>query len=165
MGLINDLIDRFRYGDSDYDDYEEDYEDEYVEETNTNSRRKIQEQEQVPVQTEKTRLFTRARAQEQGGNNGMKLVLIKPSSFDDVQAICDPLLAGKAVVMNLEGLHGDISRRIIDFVSGTSYSIKGNMQKISNYIIIVTPKSIELSGDFADMITNAYETSGFTLKF
>ena len=39
MGLINDLIDRFRYGDSDYDDYEEDYEDEYVEETNTNSRR------------------------------------------------------------------------------------------------------------------------------
>ena len=95
----------------------------------------------------------------------MKLVLINPSSFDDVQAICDPLLAGKAVVMNLEGLHGDISRRIIDFVSGTSYSIKGNMQKISNYIIIVTPKSIELSGDFADMITNAYETSGFTLKF
>ena len=59
MGLINDLIDRFRYGDSDYDDYEEDYEDEYVEETNTNSRRNIQEQEQVPVQTEKTRLFTR----------------------------------------------------------------------------------------------------------
>jgi cell division inhibitor SepF len=46
----------------------------------------------------------------------------------------------------------DIAQRIIDFTSGACYSINGNLQKISNYIFIVTPQSVELSGDFQELL-------------
>ena len=45
-----------------------------------------------------------------------------------------------------------MAQRIIDFTSGATYSMNGNLQKISNYIFIATPDSVELSGDFQDIL-------------
>ena len=67
--------------------------------------------------------------------------------MEDSREICDYLLAGKAVVMNMEGIHMEVAQRIIDFASGATYSMNGNLQKISNYIFIATPETVELSGD------------------
>ncbi|MBQ8814310.1 MAG: cell division protein SepF [Lachnospiraceae bacterium] len=86
-------------------------------------------------------------------NSGMEVCLIKPTSFDDGREICDTLLSGRSVVINLEGIPTEIAQRIIDFTSGACYSMDGNLQKISNYIVIVTPRSVELTGDFNDMIS------------
>lgn len=82
----------------------------------------------------------------------MEVCLIKPSSVEDAREISDTLLSGRAVVLNLEGIHNEVAQRIIDFSSGACYSIGGNLQKVSNYIFIVTPKNIELSGDFNDLM-------------
>ena len=65
----------------------------------------------------------------------------------------DYLLSGKAVVLNMEGIHTEVAQRIIDFTSGATYSMRGNLQKISSYIFIATPDSVELSGDFQDLLT------------
>ena len=46
----------------------------------------------------------------------------------------------------------ETAQRIIDFTSGL-YSMNGNLQKISNYIFIATPDSVELSGDFQDILS------------
>ena len=43
------------------------------------------------------------------------------------------------MILNLEGLDLEIAQRIIDFTSGAAYAISGNLQKISNYIFLVTP--------------------------
>ena len=85
--------------------------------------------------------------------NRMEVSLIKPTSLDDAKEICDYLLAGKAVVLNMEGIHTETAQRIIDFTSGSTYSMNGNLQKISNYIFIATPDSVELSGDFQDILS------------
>ena len=45
----------------------------------------------------------------------------------------------------------EIAQRIIDFTSGSTFAISGNLQKISNYIFIITPQSVEISGDFPDV--------------
>lgn len=82
----------------------------------------------------------------------MEVSMIKPTSMEDSKEICDYLLAGKAVVLNMEGLHTEIAQRIIDFSSGATYSMNGNLQKISTYIFIATPESVELSGDFQDLL-------------
>ena len=79
--------------------------------------------------------------------------MIKPTSMEDSREVCDYLLAGKAVVLNLEGIHMEVAQRIIDFTSGATYSMEGNLQKISNYIFIATPRSVELSGDFQDLLS------------
>ena len=84
---------------------------------------------------------------------GMEVSLVKPTSLNDAEEICDYLLAGKAVVLNMEGINTETAQRIIDFTSGATYSMNGNLQKISSYIFIATPQSVELSGDFQDMLS------------
>ena len=83
----------------------------------------------------------------------MEVTMIKPTSMDDSRDICDHLLSGKAVLLNMEGIHMETAQRIIDFTSGATYSMNGNLQKISNYIFIATPDSVELSGDFQDILS------------
>ena len=96
--------------------------------------------------------------------NGMEVSLIKPTSLDDAKEICDYLLAGKAVVLNMEGIHTETAQRIIDFTSGSTYSMNGNLQKISNYIFIATPQSVELSGDFQDLLSGGnLDVSGLNI--
>ena len=91
--------------------------------------------------------------------------MIKPTSIEDSKEICDYLLAGKAVVLNMEGLHMEVAQRIIDFTSGATYSMNGNLQKISNYIFIATPESVELSGDFQDLLGGgSLDISGLNLR-
>jgi len=53
------------------------------------------------------------------------------------------------------------------FSSGATYSMNGNLQKISNYIFIATPESVELSGDFQDLLGNGrgnLDMSGMNLR-
>jgi cell division inhibitor SepF len=60
----------------------------------------------------------------------------------------------------VEGLNIDIAQRIIDFTSGSCFAISGNFQKISNYIFIITPANVDISGDFLSLVdsldTNNY---------
>ena len=95
----------------------------------------------------------------------MEVSLVKPTSMDDAKEICDYLLAGKAVVLNMEGIHTEVAQRIIDFTSGATYSMNGNLQKISNYIFIATPQTVELSGDFQDILAagGALDVSGLNI--
>ncbi len=82
---------------------------------------------------------------------GLEVCVIKPVSIDEARTVTETLLQNRAVVLNLEGLDVDIAQRIIDFTSGSCYAINGNLQKISNYIFIITPQSVEISGDFQDI--------------
>ncbi len=88
---------------------------------------------------------------------GMEVCVIKPSSVDDAREITETLLANRTVVLNLEGLDVDIAQRIVDFMCGSCYAISGNLQKISNYIFIVTPSSVDISGDFQDIFGESFE--------
>ena len=84
--------------------------------------------------------------------------MVKPASMEDARDIGDMLLSGRAVVINMEGVQLELAQRIIDFASGACYSIDGNLQKISNYIFIATPASVDVSGEFQDSLTGAFDS-------
>ncbi len=88
---------------------------------------------------------------------GMEVCVIKPTSVEDAREITETLLANRTVVLNLEGLDVDIAQRIIDFTSGSCFAISGNLQKISHYIFIITPASVDISGDFQDIFGGSFE--------
>lgn len=88
---------------------------------------------------------------------GMEVCVIKPTSVEDAREITETLLANRTVVLNLEGLDVDIAQRIIDFTSGSCFAISGNLQKISHYIFIITPASVDISGDFQDIFSDSFE--------
>lgn len=93
--------------------------------------------------------------------NGMEVCVIKPTSVDDAREITDTLLANRTVVLNMEGLDVDIAQRIIDFTSGSTYAINGNLQKISHYIFIITPASVDISGDFPTIMNDSFDVPQF----
>ena len=91
--------------------------------------------------------------------SGMEVCVVKPTSIEDAREITETLLNNRTVVLNLEGIDVDLAQRIIDFTSGSCFAISGNLQKISRYIFIVTPASVDISGDFQDILGGAFESS------
>ena len=89
--------------------------------------------------------------------SGMEVCVIKPTSVEDAREITETLLTNRTVVLNLEGIEVDVAQRIIDFTSGSCYAIHGNLQKISHYIFIITPASVDISGDFQQILNGSFD--------
>ncbi len=83
--------------------------------------------------------------------------IMKPTRFDDSQDICDMLLDERATVVNLEGIDLALAQRIMDFISGSVYALNGKIHQISNLIFIVSPESVDISGDYLSYV----EQNGF----
>ncbi|MCR5692195.1 MAG: cell division protein SepF [Eubacterium sp.] len=77
----------------------------------------------------------------------MEVKIVKPHTFEDSQEICNLLLNGRPVIVNLEGFDPDDAQRIMDFISGSIYAINGKYHQISKYIFIFSPENIDISGD------------------
>ena len=172
MSVFDGFLNMMRLGPDDDDDfYDDGYEDEVEEKPR--SSRKMQAAvtpeytETEPVadvkrpkekpQNKITPMRSSSRRSQTGG--GMEVCVIKPTSFDESREITETLLANRTVVLNVEGLDVDIAQRIIDFASGSCFAINGNLQKISNYIFIITPESVDISGDFQSFMDN-FDISG-----
>lgn len=98
-------------------------------------------------------------------SGGMEVCVIRPKSMEDAREITETLLEECTVVLNMESLDLDVAQRIIDFASGSCYAIHGNLQKISNYIFIITPESVDISGDFQEILTGAFDVPSFGTRF
>ncbi len=79
--------------------------------------------------------------------NQMQVILVKPDRFEDVTAIADHLNNKKTVVLNLESCERDVSRRIIDFLSGVAYANHGNIRKVAVSTFIIVPCEVDVSGE------------------
>lgn len=158
MSILSKLMDTMRLTDDEDEDYflDDDYEDDDRPSKKSLFKKQTDDYEDDYDDSDsaKPRIFSRPSSSKVVSmRRGMEVSLIKPTSIDDAKEICDYLLAGKAVVLNMEGIHTEVAQRIIDFTSGSTYSMNGNLQKISNYIFIATPQTVELSGDFQDLLT------------
>ena len=121
----------------------------------------IDDEEEEP----RPRFFSRSSSKVVPMRKPMQVSMIRPTSIEDARVICDFLLADIAVVLNMEGIHTEVAQRIIDFTSGATYSMNGNLQKISSYIFIATPESVELSGDFQELLDgNHLDVSGMNIR-
>ncbi len=75
----------------------------------------------------------------------LEMKVIKPESVKEVNSIADHLIAKRTVVLNLEDTNKETTRRILDFLGGVVYAIKGNVNKVANATYVVTPKNIDVS--------------------
>lgn len=166
MGVMDKFLNYMKLNDEDDEYYDEDYLDdeedmvepapkkvavkavkEDVDSVDKPARKTVQPKV-TPIRQNVTRKMP---------GNGMEVCVIKPTSVEDAREITETLLANRTVVLNLEGLDVDIAQRIIDFTSGSCFAIGGNLQKISHYIFIITPASVDISGDFQDLLGGSFE--------
>lgn len=74
-----------------------------------------------------------------------KLVIIEPSGFEECPRLVDSLKARKPVIINLEKIDSDTARKIFDFLSGATYALNGNVQKVANNIFVFAPENVDIS--------------------
>lgn len=78
----------------------------------------------------------------------LQVVLFKPENFgEETRAVADELLKMHTVVLNLEDTKKEVSRRIIDFLSGVAYANGGKIKRVSTSTYIITPYNVDLTGD------------------
>lgn len=73
--------------------------------------------------------------------------LVVPDNFNDVQQVGDTFRHSQPVILNLQGLDRDLSRRIIDFSSGLCYGLDGTMERVGEQVFLLTPTGVQISDD------------------
>ena len=84
-----------------------------------------------------------------------QVVLVKPERFETAAEIADHLRSKRAVLINLETTPKDVTRRLVDFLSGVAYAIDGKVKKIASNTYIITPPNVDLVGDLMDELENS----------
>ena len=59
--------------------------------------------------------------------------------------LVDNLKSRKPVIVNLERLESDTARKIFDFLSGATYALNGNVQKVANNIFVFAPENVDIN--------------------
>ena len=141
MGVFDKIKNAFGVDDDDFEDEFDYEEDEVVENTVKPDFSQIAAAQPKRNISLNSTVVPAATAASQ-----LQVVLVKPEKFDDASSIADSLNAKKTVVLNLEATSKEVSRRLVDFLSGVAYANNGQLKKIANSTFIITPYNVDVSG-------------------
>lgn len=169
MSVMDKLINAMKFNDDMYEDENEGEERDIYESAPENEEQVFEREEDsmedientsVPRSTRRRNVPEREGApsvrppkRQYSGEASMEVCIAKPTSVNDARDVTDLILSGSSVVLNLEGLDVEVAQRILDFISGSSYAVQGNIMKISHYIFVITPSTVDISGDISTPVS------------
>jgi len=134
---------------------DEDYEDEIQSDVDFESKR--QGNTGAGRQTAQTTNRTGNKVVNIHATTQLQVVLVKPESFAEATSIADHLNDKRTVVLNLESANREVSRRLVDFLSGVAYANSGQLKRVANSTFIITPFNVDIMGD---LLIDELENSG-----
>ena len=81
------------------------------------------------------------------GDSDVQVHLVIPRNFNDAQQVADQFKRSVPVILNLQTADHELSKRMIDFCSGLTYSLDGGMQRIAEKVFLLTPRNVEVSAE------------------
>lgn len=140
----------------------DDYDDDFSEEENAQAsksplktavpKEKPVYKAEKPVRTAPSKITPMRSSKKGSMSPSMEVCVIKPSSMEDTREIADTLVDNSTVILNLEGIDVELAQRIIDFTSGACYSLGGSLQKVSSYIFVLGPSTVDITGDLQNIL-------------
>ncbi|HBG01955.1 MAG TPA: hypothetical protein DDW87_10340 [Firmicutes bacterium] len=76
-----------------------------------------------------------------------KMFILEPRAFEDVREYVGHLKARRSLILRLHMVDKREAQRIVDFMSGTTFALEGNMRKLGDTIFCFTPASVGIEGD------------------
>jgi cell division inhibitor SepF len=155
FGLAEDEV----YDDEELEPYSEpevELQDSYSERPNVrrlNTRRRRDEIDDIfaddPGSERRTASLRPVGARVANGRAGgdVRVHVVAPKNFNDVQDVADKFKDAIPVILNLQGTDTDLSKRLIDFSSGLTYALDGGMQRIADKVFLLTPRNVEVSAE------------------
>ena len=84
-----------------------------------------------------------------GGNlqYSSEVKLVKPEDYVNPSQIADHVINRRTVILNLEETPKETARRLLDYLNGVAYAIKGQVKKVSDKTFIIAPNTIMISSE------------------
>ena len=145
------------YSDEDYDDYDEEmdsYEEEVAEPAPRAGRRPnpfattTREVEPTPAPAASTGFGGQVLNMSSGKQ---EVVLFHAKTFDDAAKAADELRKRKAVILNMENVDKSLTRRVVDFLSGSVYALDGRVKKVAQSTYLFCPHNMDVVGDLESL--------------
>nr|WP_209808918.1 cell division protein SepF [Ammoniphilus resinae] len=127
---------------------EEMLEDDYEDLEDTYGKQEMEQESAAVNKKHRNNVVSLQHAKE-----NVKVVLVEPRSYEEVQDIADHLRSRRAVIINLQRVNQDQAKRIIDFISGTVYALNGDIHKVGTSIFMCAPDNVDIQGTISDLLT------------
>ena len=75
----------------------------------------------------------------------VKVIVIEPKGFDDAQQVANCMREKRPVVINFEHTESEVAKRIIDFISGTTYALNGEIKKVGKNVFLCAPSNVNVT--------------------
>ena len=120
----------------------------------------MNDEPEMPVRAAES-TYTRSKSVNVIAGNSIEMKVVTPKSFESVSQIADLLVEKKTVLLNLENTNRETSIRLIDFLSGAAYALRGDVQKVADNTYAITPNNVAVSkGDVGGMpVAPSYDDS------
>jgi cell division inhibitor SepF len=82
-----------------------------------------------------------------GSTASARVHVVAPSRFGDAKEIADRLKDNRPVIVNLQMADRDLQRRMIDFCSGVTYALSGEMEKVADQVFLLAPSNVKVSDE------------------
>ena len=141
-----------------YEDYDDDYEDfdddDYYDDDRSYNQPQYSNPQEPSLTSRRGRTGGQAKVVPMPDNvrpvapvqdRDMKMVIYKPSSYDETDSVIDSLRARKPIVVNLDEIDPKVAQRILDYISGAVYALNGYIRRAARNIFVVAPSNIEIS--------------------
>ena len=140
------------YSDDEYEDYDTDV-DQYEEEVQTAPRSRRTSpfagnaQESAPAAPASDRFGGQVLSM----SGKQEVVLFHAKTFEDAAKAADELCKKKAVILNMENVDKALTRRVVDFLSGSVYALDGRVKKVAQATYLLCPHNMEVIGDLESL--------------
>ena len=76
-----------------------------------------------------------------------RAALVEVLAFEDVEAVGARYRTGQPVLFDVQGTDKETARRVVDFVSGLTYGLRGQLTKVGARAFLLVPDGLELPED------------------
>lgn len=78
--------------------------------------------------------------------------VIEVATFDDCEVIARTYRDGRPVLFDLAAVDRTTARRVIDFVSGATYVLRGSLQRVGSRAFLLVPEGVDVPAEERDRI-------------
>jgi len=160
MGRINDFVRWVKGDDVDYDEDDQESGRQREEEPVTGNGgmgggNSFAGYDVPPAEPSLSRRSSNNKVVSLNNQAQLSVVLVKPDKFEAAADIADHLKEQRAVLLNLEKADKEVSRRMVDFLSGVAYAKEGKVKRVAKSTYIITPCNVEVVGDLIDELESS----------
>lgn len=90
------------------------------------------------------------------------IAIEKPAALEDCTYICNKLKSKIACIIDMQYAEPDMAQRIADYLSGIGYALNSNIERVDNFIFVMTPEHVKITQELKeDIKTGSFVKASF----